>query len=75
MRTLLLTIAVLMCLTATGCMSFRYEETLTRKRKVDYDNPLVELAKVFVGKKAHNRPIKTQSSWTPENMPEGFRGR
>ena len=61
-------------LLSSGCMSFRYEEELTRKRSVDYDNPFVEIAKVVVGKPEPRGPIKKESSVTRDNMAHFYQG-
>ncbi len=62
-----LLIALLLVL--SGCMSFRYTEKLERTRKVDYDNPAVELAKVVLGKPTRGGASKqVYSSQTDANM-------
>lgn len=67
-------IAVMLCLFNSGCMSFGYEEELTRKRKVRYDNPIVELAKVVLGTAPPSGPVVTTSSRTPKNMGHFYGG-
>lgn len=76
MKYLVVSLAIILLTLSSGCMSFRYTEKLERTRKIDYDNPVVELAKVFVGKPTRGGATKqVYSSQTKANMGVYYRGK